>query len=753
MRDCISRTSASRHAVLCALGVCCLPGVSTHAAEEVTLEEILVTAQRRAESLRDVPISISVYSGEQIESGRIESLQDYMQQTPNVAFNNGGTATSYDLGIRGVSNIGGASNVFGVYVDEFNVAPGSANSTFDQRLLDIDRLEVLRGPQGTFFGRNVSGGAINIVTRKPQPYFEAQVLGEVASNDSYLVRGSVNLPVVEDRLLLRFTGYGESYGGFLKNGGPSDATNDRERYGGRASVRYLPTSQLTADLSVSFTDSRQGLPNVVPSGTLDRVLASFGLQAFPPSGGFYPENVDSIDTDQPWHEDAQTLIASGRLEYSADSFSIVSVTGMIDSDVTYRGESDFTAFNMYFDDSYNKLKSWSTELRAQSNRDGAWQWMVGGIYAVDDIDVFGNRSFGSDWFHVLLGLPQGFPIPPRVSVINDLRRQDITTYGVFGELNWSGFDDRLKLSLSGRWQRDEIEQGYYAPRQSAFPPFVATLDDFSGSASFNSFMPRFAATYKMSPQLTGYLVVAKGVKPGGYNLGSEEVPGSPATYDSEKLWNYEVGLKGELFERRLRFDLAAFVMDWKQIQVGQFFFDPVTLSGVDLTSNGPSAESRGVEFSVSVAATQGLRISAAVGYTDATFDDFPNAIVGANGQTADLTGNLLPLSTEWSGNADVEYRHPLGALGEGFAKVGYIYRGDTYDDIQNRNVDGELIPSYDLWNLRLGVERDRYSVIAFVDNVTDEPYIGGWLADSSLSGVLAVMNPRSFGVRLIARFQ
>ena len=739
-------------AMLCALST--LTGrVDAQDAGEGALEEIVVSAQKRVESLKDVPISISVFSGEEIERSRIESLQDYMQQTPNVSFNNGGTPASFELGIRGVSNIGGASNVFGVYVDEFNVAPGSINATFDQRLLDVERLEVLRGPQGTFFGRNVSGGAINITTRKPQDRFEAQVLAEIANHDSYLARGSLNLPLSDGRLLMRTSAYGESYGGFLKNDGPSNATNDREQYGARVALRFLPTDGVTADLSVSYTSLEQGFPNFVPSGTLDSVLASFGLQPFPLQAGFYPDNVDHIETDLGRRTAADTLIASGRLEFAGEGFSVVSVTGYIDSETTFKGESDYTAYDMYFDDSYNNLDSWSTELRAQSTTQAPWQWMIGAIYAKDDIDVFVNRSFGPDWFHVLLGLPQGFPIPPNVSVINDLRTQNISTYGLFGELSWMGLADRLKLSLSGRWQRDEIEQSYYAPRQSPFPPFPATLDDFSGDASFSNFMPRIAATFKLTDQVTAYGVVAKGVKPGGYNLGSEEVPGSPPTYNEEDLWNYEVGLKGDFFERRLRLDLAAFLMDWDQIQVGQFFFDPDTLSGVDLTANGTSAQSKGFELGLALAATSRLRFSASVGYTDATFDDFRNAIVGANGQTADVTGNMLPLSSKWTANADVEYRHPVAPSTDLFAKVEYVYRGDTYDDIQNRDVDGELIPAYHVWNLRVGMERDRYSVIAFMDNVTNDDYLSGWLADSSLSGVLAVVNPRSFGVRFIARFE
>lgn len=747
----ISRMNRFGLSTLCAFGSFAGPA-GAQDANDAVLEEIIVSAQKRTESLKDVPISISVYTGEEIARSRIESLQDYMQQTPNVSFNNGGTSASYDMGIRGVSNIGGASNVFGVYVDEFNVAPGSINATFDQRLLDVERLEVLRGPQGTFFGRNVSGGAINITTRKPQNRFEAQALAEIANHDSYLARGSLNVPLSDNRVLMRASAYGESYGGFLKNDGPSNATNDREQYGGRLALRFLPTERVTGDLSVSYTTLDQGFPNFVPSGTLDSVLASFGLQPFPLTAGFYPDNVKHIETNLGRRTKADTLIASGRLEYAGEGFSVVSVTGYIDSETTFKGESDYTAYDMYFDDSFNNLNSWSTELRAQSNTHSPWQWMIGAIYAKDDIDVFTNRSFGPDWFHVLLGLPQGFPIPPDVSVINDLRTQNIATYGLFGEMSWTGLADKLKVSLSGRWQRDEIDQSYYAPRQSPFPPFPSTLDDFSGSANFSSFMPRLAATYKLSEQVTGYGVVAKGVKPGGYNLGSEEVVGSPATYNPEELWNYEVGLKGEFLDRRLRLDLAAFLMDWNQIQVGQFFFDPDTLSGVDLTANGTSAQSKGMELGFLLAATSRLRFSGSVGYTDATFDDYPNAIVGANGQTADLTGNMLPLSTKWTVNANAEYRQPVAGSTEVFGRVEFVYRGDTYDDIQNRDIEGELIPSYHVWNLRVGMERDRYSLIAFVDNVTNDDYVSGWLADSSLSGVLAVVNPRTFGLRFMARF-
>ncbi|MGH3800185.1 MAG: TonB-dependent receptor, partial [Pseudonocardiaceae bacterium] len=366
-----------------------------------------------------------------------------------------------------------------------------------------------------------------------------------------------------------------------------------------------------------------------------------------------------------------------------------------------------------------------------------------------------NRTFGPAWFSVVLGLPPDFPLPPRVSVINDLSTQDITSYGIFGEVSWSGFDERLKLSLSTRWQRDEIEQTYFALRQAVFPPFDATLDDQAGSASFNSLMPRLAATYRFTDDLTAYAVASKGVKPGGYNLGSQEVPNSPATFGKEELWNYEVGLKGDLLGRRLRYSLAVFHMDWKDIQVGQFFFDPVTFSGADLTVNGTAASSNGVELELTAALTQRLRLSAGMGYTDAKFDDFRNAIVSTTGDTADVTGNLLPLSTEWTANAAAEYRYPTGSMGDAFARVEYIYRGDTYDDIDNRDVEGDLIPAYDTWNLRFGLDGGRYSVVAFVDNVTDEEYVTGWLvnASESFTGVPGVINPRTYGVRMIARFQ
>ncbi|MGH8239548.1 MAG: TonB-dependent receptor, partial [Steroidobacteraceae bacterium] len=337
IRSTVSATALSMGA-LCALQWLAMPGAAAQeAAETGVLEEITVTAQRRMESVRDVPISISVFSGEMIENNRIETLQDYLELTPNVSFESEGTPATFELGIRGVSNLGGASNVFGIYVDEFNVAPGVASTTFDQRLVDVERLEVLRGPQGTFFGRNVSGGAISITSRKPQPDFEANVLAEIANHDSYVLRGSINTPLT-DRLFVRFGAYGESYGGFLKNDGPSNATNDREQYGGRVALRYQPTERLTADLSVSYSSLDQGFPNFVPSGTLNDTLAQIGFEPFPMAAGYYPENVDRIETDQRRLNEVDTLIGTGRVELSADGFSIVSISGFIDSDTTEQGE-------------------------------------------------------------------------------------------------------------------------------------------------------------------------------------------------------------------------------------------------------------------------------------------------------------------------------------------------------------------------------------------------------------------------------
>ncbi|MFC3051815.1 TonB-dependent receptor [Kordiimonas pumila] len=718
---------------------------------EMWLDEIVVTAQKREQSLQDVPISVSVFGGPAIAKQNITELGDYFDLTPNIAAVNLGSLIDNQVSVRGVSNIGGAQNVVGFFVDEFNVAPLVENATYDQRLIDVERLEVLRGPQGTLFGRNASGGAISITTKKPSSEFGGYVTAGYSSFKTKLVKAAVNVPV-SDTVFVRVNGFLEDSAGFLKNEGPSDATNDYTSYAVRGAVRFQPSEELTVDLALSHQDHEQGFMNSVPTGIQGDTLASLGFPIFTLDAGYFPENNDTIQTDRGRDIKAETTMATARVQYDFENVTLVSVTGIIDHDATINGEADQSGLDLWNDENYIKLNSWSTELRLQTGNDTGFNWLLGGVYAEDKNETLDRRPFSPTFFSTFFGVtvPEGTIVTP----INDLETFDVTSFGLFGELSWTGLDDRLTVSAGLRWQHDEVASTFYALRNAVFPPFTAVPQDEAGEASFDSFMPRLTANYAVSDEVSIYGTVSKGAKPGGFNLATVTFPdlGLPETFDSESLWNYEVGMKAVLADRKVLLNLAAFYIDWSKIQVSSFFFDPVTFDSGVVTQNGAEASSKGFEADIAIRPVEGLEFKAAIGYQDSTFGDFPDAIIDSTGNTADASGNRLPLAPEWTYNASAEYNWFMFQDAEAFVRLEYIYRDSVFTDNEARATPPDFVGAYDYLNLRAGFDVGQIRVLAYIENLTGSDYTTGYLPPNSITGVLATVNPRRIGVSVTYDF-
>lgn len=721
---------------------------TVHAAE-TAIEEIVVSAQRREQNLQAVPISITVFSGDQLNKGRIEGLQDYLEMTPNVSFRSSGSSNDYAVAIRGISNIGGQFNVFGIYVDEFNVAPLASAGTYDQKLVDVERLEVLRGPQGTFFGRNATGGALNMISKKPGPQASLDMTGEYGRYDSWLARATANVPLIADSLFARVSAYYEDSDGFLTNEGPSNATNDFRRKGARLALRHLASDAVTVDLAASWSDVQQGFPNVVPTGIPDNAFRVLGLSVFPMASGFYPANTDTIQTDADRQVANRTTLLTGRVEYNHESFTLTSVSGYIENDNSTLGEADFTRFNFYLDTSPRSVESYSTELRLASKSKSAWNWMAGAIYARDETSSQLTRTLYPE-FLTVLGLPPAFAnLVGPVNAFNDFEDNATRSVGVFGELGWKGLDDRLEVSFSARWAQDRIESSRYVLRHMLRPPFtLAPPTNASGVTEFDEILPRLAASFRLRDNANIYASVARGSKPGGINFAAADISTIPANFEPEKLWNYEVGLKGHFFDRRLQLGLAAFFIDWQDIQVSSSVFDPATFQNLLFTLNSTAASSRGAELEFTALPIDGLKLTGGLGYNDATFDQFPNAILSDSGVVGDASGNVVPMSTKWTFNGAGEYSHRLSTALEGFARVEYAYRGDTHLSVGNFREPPYFIPSYDVWNLRIGVNADRYTVTVFADNLAGSDHATGYLYGATATGVLAVVEPRRYGIRV-----
>ncbi|MEO9599508.1 TonB-dependent receptor [Parasphingorhabdus sp.] len=723
--------------------------------EEVDSNVIVVTAQRREQSVLDVPISVAIFDTEMIERQNLDEIGDYFDLTPNVAFVNEGSKLSNNVSIRGISNIGGTQNVVGFYVDEFNVAPVVENATFDQQLVDVARIEVLRGPQSTLFGRNASGGAISITTVKPSADFGGHVSAGYERFNTFRLSGAVNVPL-SDTVFARFNGYVEDSAGFLKNEGPSSGTNDHTSYAFRGALRFQPDDRLTVDITGSHQHHEQGFLNSVPTGIQGDTLAALGFPIFTLDAGFFPDNRNTIQTDRNRDIDAETSIFTGRVQYDLDNFSIISVTGYIDHHSTTNGEADQSGLDLWNDESFADLESWSTELRLQSNETTGLNWMLGGVYAEDSSTRFQRRPFSIAFFRDLLGLPAA-ALPPagtEITPINDLLTADVTSFGMFGEVSWTSPDSALTVSAGLRWQHDKVATSFFAERNAVFPPFTAVPQSQAGEASFDNFLPRFAANYEIADDINIYATVSRGGKPGGFNLATTTFPnlGLPSTFDSETLWNYEVGVKLASPDNRVRLDASLFLIDWTDIQVSSFFIDPATFASGTVTQNGAEATSKGIEVSLMVEPVDGLVLESSFGYQNSRFGSFPNAIIDSTGTTADASGNRLPLAPELSASVSAQYNHSFSSGSDAFLRLEYVFRDSLFTDNESRVAAPDFVDEYDYVNLRVGFDIGSFEMLAFVENVFDENYVTGYFTPNSITGVLATVNPRRYGISGTFRF-
>ena len=316
-------------------------------AEVSMLEEVIVTARRREESLQDIPASITAFTSEDILRNNIDDIKDYFSKTPNVSFTEAGTRGERSISIRGVSNIGGDVNALAFYMDEFNIVngpqtgnTGNTNGSVNPQLIDVERIEVLRGPQGTYFGRNATGGAVNVTTKKPGPDFYGELNAGYGRLDTWEVSGIVNVPIAEDTLYFRTSAYYQESDGFVENVNPVGGGSDTEFFTYRGALRFTPGDKVLVDLSVNYTEEEQGIPEVTHDGNLSSGSAGLSAAGGFPGGinevGFYPSNLDRVNYDLREQQENRFLTLVGRVEIDADWFRITSISGYLDT----RFESD-----------------------------------------------------------------------------------------------------------------------------------------------------------------------------------------------------------------------------------------------------------------------------------------------------------------------------------------------------------------------------------------------------------------------------
>jgi iron complex outermembrane recepter protein len=782
----------------------------------VALEEVIVTAQRREQNLQDVPVSVTAFTGDSLARSNIRSATEYLALTPNVSFTEDGSSGKRGLGIsiRGVNNLVTDENAFvnsvGVYLDEFSVA-SVPNGVANPQVPDMERIEILRGPQGTYFGRNSLGGALNITTKKPVDEFEGEIKVGAESyedaGDSYNITGILNIPVT-DNFALRGVYMYEDSDGYVDNACSSGAgaaacpgaaennfipngnDSDHEYSMFRLNALWDMSEDTTILATVIYTDEEQGADENVPSGVLDLdTVDGFGLAndgAVDPGTGFWGDQYDTLSHDRPEENTLESTVGILNVQHRlGDTATIKWISGFIDSEKYRFFDNDLLGgLDIIYRDTDWTADSWSTELRFEISEE-RYDFTAGILYAEDEHEQDSEVTIGTNPTATING--QGFfpPFPEGLRLASVFKEFEVESIAAFADYTWHA-TEKLDFIVGARYTEDEITntllgEGFAptacGPGTPGFP-FTCFENFFKvpveNTEDFDDVSPRFVVRYQVTDDINVYGTVSKGYKAGGTSLGYLGDDPIVEPYDEESLWNYEIGFKSELWDNRLRLNASIFFLEWEDLQLESFrFLIPGDLnSNFEKTINVEKAEATGIEFEFLAAITENFSLRGGAGFLDTEITKSETAEI-TGGFVVELEGRDIPKSPEFTANLVAEYRYDVGD-GEGWVQLEFVHRDGQYSDVEGltyKQTDGPSpnqglargsianhgdfpfrSPDYDVWNLRTGLDLKSWSIALYVQNLDEENYYTGTQENFGLSGFRLRPHPRTIGGSIAYRF-
>ncbi|HEX3917418.1 MAG TPA: TonB-dependent receptor [Caulobacteraceae bacterium] len=698
------------------------------------VQELIVTAQKREENIKDVPISISAVSGATLTQHGFVNFNDLATITPNMLSLQEGDSRTSTIEIRGVStqqaDIGQQASI-GVFIDGVFMSRTGMGTTQD--FVDIQRIEVLRGPQGTLFGMNTAGGLINIITQPPSlTGYRGEFEASYGSYNDVRVRGMVTGPIVPDELGFSLAGYSDNHDGYTYDPVRNEHVDNLHKDGVRGKLEFKKDdfdATITADYqhetsqccSVVISSVLPGgnslgypvAPVVPPGSPYNRETIEDGVNTNPNSGG-------GITAELNWHLPIGTItsLASYR---EWDAFPI--------SDV------DELPFNLLDGFAiHQNHKQASEELRFTSPSGQKLEYVVGLFYFWRHSTEFDTLPIGSDASFLII---PGEPGPTyNYEVVDD------ASYAVFGHLDYH-LTDQLTISGGLRYSA-EPQTALFVQRSTnvIFPdlgPDTARRDDRDLTWQTN-------LSYKVTPDVTAYASIATGFKPGGFDL-TRLANLTGIQFEPETNIDYELGLKSDLLDHKLSIDVALYWTNYDNFQA--LAWDGTNL----ITRNAASFVSRGVEFEINARPIEGLTLSANGSYLDAHFTSFPDGQCppGVAG-VCDQSGLPLSGAPKWTFNVSGNYERPVTSKWNGFIRfdVGYKSLIET-----SNNDPNTYLPGYAIANARIGV-RDQHGleVSLFANNLTDTKYKNYVFGAPLATGVYVAYlgDPRVVGVELRKSF-
>ncbi|HPF25338.1 MAG TPA: TonB-dependent receptor [Steroidobacteraceae bacterium] len=710
-------------------------GVGAQSVQTGALQEVVVTARKQVENLQDVPVSVVAISAEQIERRNVNNLADLEKLAPGFTWSEGLSPLDIRPAIRGQANIRAASQpTVGVFVDGNNVP---WRSGLNLQTVDVARVEVVKGPQSALFGRGVLSGAVNYVTKRPEPQFGGYAEALWGSDGRADLRGRLDLPA-SDTLAFAVAARWSEFDGFFRNNLTGrDGVGAEDASGGSVAMLFEPSESFSAYLRASYSSEWQAQPawHVVPSNTQTGPMGTqvWFVGKVPVDPALIAHNCDDCagtDRDVTW----VTL----NLDWQLGGGTLTSMTAYNQTDLYYDGDIDFSGLseaNLPIGFLRNNLRqtierdirSIGQELRFASDQERAVRWLAGAYYYDEKVDELGQSITGT----VLT--PSQVPTTPQTN--------KVTSTSVFGAL-YVDVTPRLTATAELRWNEDDATTDFIfsgAPRQL--------------SNTWEAWLPRVSLDFKWTPDVMLYASAAQGTKPGGFNTalgaGSVQLPANLLPYDEEEAWSYEIGVKSTLLDRRLVLNAAVFRIDWKSIQVdSQFIPPPPAVGTVGYTSNAGKAEIEGAELELRWQVSDQLSIAGAYAYAPARIFDYQDTRATAAGIVT-LGKRQLPYSSDSTATASVLYEAPLGNDWRGYAQLDGVMRSSQYASVANLAETGDRTVA----DLRLGIVTDTWEIAGFVTNLFDDdtainvsPFVN--VQTFGRNFIVAVPDPRQWGVRV-----
>jgi len=724
-----------------------------------TIEQVNVTATRSAGAVdvQKVPAAITVLQPESLAKFGLGNLVDIASAVPAMSVQSQGPGvnniTMRGLVVRGIvpSEIQDASLV-AVYVDDMPVTLKSGNP--DLKVLDLERIEVLQGPQGTLFGAGAMAGAVRQITQKPDTndlFGSVEAVGSRTSGfggNNHNLRGMVNIPLKDDVAGLRLTGYTGNDSGYIKNALTGGTTNAVSTNQGRAALRLKASRDLTVDASITASNVKAGLNDAYAD------LAPFTTIALLPQS--------SNDNLQ---------LYNLAVNYDFGKVQLVSSTSYLHRDTFYQQSAQYPATAFVFGGQLplmaaayqigNKVTDFAQEFRFNSKDAGPFKWTAGAFFESGKRNVVQNEP--TIGFDARFAATRNFPgynsqtnelaLTPDnfFSGLQNTKSRQVALFAEGTYTVWDKLDLTAGLRLFRGTQDFDLRfSGLFGNLVGATPTTVGVPETSASSATSQGANPRFAAAYRVDPDHMVYASAGKGFRYGGNN---QPVPfnfcgvNAPSTFAPDSLWNYELGSKNTLLDRRMTFNVSLYRIDWSDVQVFNklpctYYY---TLNAGKIRSQGLEVESA---FKLSRHATFGLSAS----YNDAYARE--TVVTGIAAQNIPA-GSRTPYAPRFAANATLSYSIPVNGKDEVGVSASYAYRGNAYTNFAKAQGSYEEIPSSNMVNATVTYKTGAYEFGLFGTNLTN-----GTKINDVTSNVIAIQpgntlflaQPRTIGLRVKARF-